>query len=141
MADNTERRVSLYGLEQAVLILLGPSGVVYTNQAGGGACTQPAEQGWLVPLSDDPPLDGSRPPLEIRLRQITEGATSLSAEQADALDALLAESPLTSFVSVDRRRLREASEAWVYVQITQEAEHPWSGLEADTGVMSWPNSD
>jgi hypothetical protein len=39
-----------------------------------------------------------------------------------AIDAVLAASPATSFIKVDRERMHESWEAWVYVLIDSPAE-------------------
>ena len=95
----------------------------------------------MVPISNDPPLDGSGHGLEAQLRELLLGLAHLRPEDADAIDALLGKSRLTSFVSVDRSRLHDSTEAWVYVHLEGGEEGPLTGFEGSSGVLTWPNSD
>ena len=51
------RKVRLWTLPDVMLIVPGPSGVIYTNQVMGYACAQPEVEGFLVPLVPDYPID------------------------------------------------------------------------------------
>lgn len=64
-------------------------------------------------------------PVEVFLEAMTQvvaldyrgGGIGITAETADALDAILDSHPSTRAVRVDRLRIDESSEAWVYVTI------------------------
>lgn len=67
-------------------------------------------------------------------------ASSIDAEDADVIDALLDAHARSWHVRVDRRRLRDSHEAWVFVHLETGSEHhdlPWP-LEA---ILTWSNSD
>jgi hypothetical protein len=111
--------ISLYGLEGLGLVVPYPSGVLYTNQTGGTTCAHPVEEGVFVPL-------GSECRLEEKLDRIFQHqfAARLTSADADALDAILhtPEEPFVVtpafFLEVDRTRLDDSMEAWLYVTIT-----------------------
>jgi hypothetical protein len=109
--------IKLYDLEGLALIVEWPSGVIYTNQAGGTFCMQPTAEGVLVPL-------GSECSVEDKLAALlADKPIRLRSEDADALDVILRtpEEPYvvtpTFFLEVDRSRLEESMEAWLYVTI------------------------
>jgi len=61
---------------------------------------------------------------------------------------VLAEKPSTAFVTVDRARLSESQEAWVFVLVDSPAEGepessdiPLYGFGRTRGVLTWVNSD
>jgi hypothetical protein len=171
--------IRLYDAGGLGLIVLFPSGVLYSNQVEGASCDQPQAEGIYVPLVDEVVnqeeqlykwftgytyVDG--------IVKLNGGGTSgIDPEDADAIDAILHARLLTSFISVDRSKLKESCEAWVYVKIiNQPPERPVSyssgvgktasGLtvtDADyplgvfmyplygfgecTGILTWNNSD
>jgi hypothetical protein len=109
--------ISLYGLEGLAVIVECPSGVLYTNQAGGVYCMRPTTEGVLIPL-------GSECRLEQKLNAFfARQAVRLQPPHADALDIILRtpEEPYvvtpTFFLEVDRSRLDESIEAWLHVTI------------------------
>lgn len=73
----------LYGLTQLALIIFGESNVVYTNQAGGHACCQPREEGWLAIIGED--YDMSKKVADI-LGKYVENKVGLTIEDADYID-------------------------------------------------------
>jgi hypothetical protein len=125
-----ENQISLYSLEQAAVILLSEDGVVYSNQAGGSACMQPREKGFLIPISNDPPLaDLHKSSLPFKLMEVCRDLIGIDSEVADALDSVLA-AELEYPILVDRSRIGESMEAWVYVLFDERK-----------GLLTWPNSD
>ncbi len=125
-----ENQISLYSLEQAVIILLAEDGVVYSNQAGGSACMQPKERGTLVPISNDPPLaDLHKGSLPFKLTAVCRGLIGIDSKVADALDSVL-KAALGHSILVDRSRIGESMEAWVYVLFDEQK-----------GLLTWSNSD
>lgn len=112
--------IQLYNLEEPALIIEWASGVIYTNQAGGTFCMQPKLEGVLVPLGNDCNLDDR---LTAYFAKTDVPAIGLRPADADAIDAIL-RTPVdgfvvtpTFFVEVDRSRLADSMEAWLYVTI------------------------
>jgi hypothetical protein len=137
----TFRRVTLWNVEGVVAIVLESSGVIYSNQTCGHACMQPEEEGVLVPFNDDPPLDEPEKALWQRLRSILEHAHYLTPDLADRVDTTLADQPDTRCARVDRSRLDDSHESWVYVDIAADASSLLSGFGQAKAVLTWPNSD
>jgi hypothetical protein len=88
------------------------------------------------------------------------GAQGISAETADAIDAILARTygpeapPHDPAIRVDRERLEESWEAWIYVVVVESLARALPdretgdallpnirGLGTARGVLTWPNSD
>lgn len=147
------RRVLLYDIEKIMLIIEDPAGVRYQNQVGGVVCWQAELEGILCPLDIDAENASC-----IENLPYTSGAQGISAEVADRIDAILASRPSTSFLRVDRARLDESWEAWVYVLVgattgAVSPDMPVTDMPLDTdmmpirgfdtvrGVLTWPNSD
>jgi len=136
------------------LIVALPTGVVYSNQTGGFSCLRPGLEGAFIPLRNDcldtwellgpgralweyfqgPPYHGS-------------GATAgLDEADADVIDALLARGPSSTNLRVDRTRLRDSHEAWVWVVISGDDAGPAPVFTAlgpypRHGVLTWQNTD
>ncbi|MCY1053578.1 DUF6210 family protein [Nannocystis sp. SCPEA4] len=138
-------RVLLYSIIGPHLVIQWKSGVVYQNQACGTACAQPEMEGILAPLDLDEAV------AEELERVMTECHT-LTEALADQIDALLRRGR-APFVSVDRERLHDSFEAWVFVRI---GAIPWElrydewpreytgelfGFTGRRAVLTWPNSD
>ena len=141
------RRILLWEMpDAAMLIIEHASGVVYQNQVGGTACWQAEQEGILAPLELTP---------EMKTRIVglafVPGGQGLTEELADALDALLAGELTSRAVKVDRTRLGECWEAWIYVTVdSPESAEPSAsgghfgsllGFGQVRGVLTWPNSD
>jgi len=150
--------VMLLGSEGLGIIVLWPSGVVYANQAGGDANRPCSDEGIYVPLERDVPLEPAKHgyvSLSERLttyfyRSDAMGYGGINNADADAIDAILANSYTTRILSVDRNLLSESLESWVYVNVgNHPARHPqpgladeqWNywlyGLGAVRGVLTW----
>ena len=78
------------------------------------------------------------------------GATSgLDVEDADFIDGLLQSWRLGAFLEVDRGKLRDSHEAWVYVRIMgdETVDDDFLSLASGfgpypkRGVLTWTNSD
>ena len=147
--------VDLFEFSGLAVIIEWPSGLVYSNQTGGHSCLHPELQGALIPLRNDvehpsgkllspetdlfayfqgPPHDGT-------------GATlGLSEADADFIDSVLRKWKLTH-VRVDRARLSESHEAWVWVLVHEEPPNPARPLFHGfgpyplRGVLVWTNTD
>jgi hypothetical protein len=150
MDEYPKKEVCLYGLRQLALIIICKSGVCYSNQAGGNFCLQPWEEGILTIIFDD---------LEDILKELSEYTKNkicLSAEDADNIDKILWKYGSTRRFSVDRSRLNDSVEAWIYVDIAErekiikECENDPNGVSPSfdfwgftetKGVLTWNNSD
>ena len=151
-------RVSLSEGVGTGLIIEYPSGVVYSNQTGGTACLHPEQEGVYVPLRNDASY-AERKLLspEMKLLEYFEGSKhkgsgateGLDAEDADFIDGVLRSWRLGEFLEVDRDRLRECHEAWVYVRIKRDetVDDEFLSLASGfgpypkRGVLTWTNSD
>ncbi|WP_434300231.1 DUF6210 family protein [Corallococcus exiguus] len=74
------------------------------------------------------------------------GAEEIDEETAQEIDRILGLSFVTRDlgVRVDRARLGESHEAWVYVEVPAQPENGSVCLEripASQGILTWPNSD
>lgn len=100
----------------------------YTNQAGGYACKHPEITGYIYDCGDSYNLVD-------RLIAYFTGpkwggwcCDGVDEETAEWMDEQLAPHNLT----VDRERMRDSMEAWVYVKCTSNGTR---------GVFAWENSD
>jgi hypothetical protein len=155
--------IRLYELEGLGLIVEHDSGVFYTNQAGGTCCAQPEIEGVLVPLGTE-----TEDKLDAYFASADVPPIRLEPRHADALDVILRTPPEgyawtpTFFLQVDRSRLAESMEAWLYVTITScpdpvsfadpnqnlqpelpqhPTHYPFAGFAGRSGVLTWTNSD
>lgn len=134
------------------LIIRSPTGVWYSNQAGGTACLQPRAEGYLVPGPDHevqaPIMDEllahfTRPPYD----GVGCGPSGITPATADELDALFRGVTGWPPLRVDRARLTECDEAWIHVFGTaftdaEPGRHEGLGAHGPfEGVVTWPNSD
>lgn len=115
------KRVCLYSLEQPGVVVLSQSGVTYWNKTGDIDPRFQAE-GILVPISNDPPNGYPELSLVPRLQDLTANSESLSVSQVSELDSLLQEVSSSDAISVDRARMGESSEGWVYLTIRPQGE-------------------
>ena len=135
------KEICLYNLEQAGVIILENTGVVYFNQVGGGACLKAQAEGLFVPVSNDPPLDNMELNLSTRLRSLTKGGVGVSHRIAREINALLLEVSSTDTYQVNLGRLKESQESWVYITVTAQGEYSqYHGYETFDAVLTWPNS-
>jgi hypothetical protein len=134
-------------LNQLGLIIFWVSGVIYHNQTCGHACMQRYAEGVLV-LPTDPVLVSEKPheryecPIEPLLKAMAwESVSGITDRRATEVDALLKSQPMTTGILVDRTRLRESEEAWVYVTIEPRDNAVYQGFGSAEGVLVWQNSD
>ena len=135
------RHASLDGLSQAALIVLMPSGVAYNAVVGGTWCRQEIAEGVLVPFDNDPSLAAPELALHAQLRKLLWEIVGLTNELADAVDHLLSKHRFTIGARVDRARLAESTEAWVYVDLRETDHSLLRGFGNCKAVLTWPNSD
>jgi hypothetical protein len=140
------RRVNLYDMPRDVMLIIEyPTGVLYENQCGGVACSQEDLEGVLVPVGL-PPVDAERV-----MALPFPGGAALNAEVADMIDEILASVSFAKYLRVDRSRLSDSCEAWVFVvaETPQDSDFqiygPYfgspRGFGTVRGVLTWPNSD
>ena len=138
--------IQLWCGERLGLVVLRPSGVYYSNQSGGYACLHPLAEGVFVPIRDDA-LD-----IEKELEDYFTGpkwngwcCEGIDEETATFIDGVLTKCPLTMEIKVDRTRLTDSHEAWVYVDYGNPQEANWSseisGFGPCKAVLTWENSD
>jgi len=138
--------VQLWCGQRLGLIVLHPSGVYYSNQTGGHACLHPLAEGIFVPIRDDT-LD-----LEKELKDYFVGpkwkgwcSEGIDEETATFVDDVLAKSHLTRDVTVNRNRIIDSHEAWVYVDYRNPKTADWNseitGFGQCQAVLTWENSD
>lgn len=142
---STPRHVDLWQLHPvAGIIVAHPSGVVYTNQAGGYATYHPSMEGVFVPLPrpgelqaslDEHFFDGPK----------WEGYcySGIDVETADFIDQLLSTLPPMRGVRVNRERMKESMEAWIHLTISPSADDDSavSDFAGTAAVLTWENSD
>lgn len=139
----SKRYVCMYQSEGVYAILLEASGVVYFNQTYGHICFQSQEEGILVPFNSDFPLEHPEQRLEQQFASLFEKHHRFSEKLADKVDEILAFDCFTRCAKVDRRKLKQSHEAWIYVIINNEAPNsPLSQFsEQSEAVLTWQNSD
>lgn len=141
-----KNKISLYDMPREIMLVIEhPSGVLYSNQAGGVVCAQPEIEGVLAPIDLGPEN------VE-RIMRLDYGAGSgLEVELADAIDEVLSSESGARYLRVDRARLEESMEAWVFVVASTptdtvlQLEGPYWGAAFGfgdaKGVLTWHNSD
>lgn len=127
------------------LIILRPSGVFYIHETGGYACEHSSAQGVFAPLHSPP--DDDQEALLISHFTISKWdgwcSDGIDEATADYVDYVLSLSPHTSYIKVDRTRLDDCKEAWIYVDVREPDGNfnPISGFGKCKGVFIWGNSD
>ncbi len=148
-------RVRLYDLAGTGVIIEHPTGIIYSNQAGGYSCLQPFLEGAFVPIRNDVSLEGEFISPERDLREYFIGPKhggcgaphGLDLEDADFIDRALTKARLDSWLKVDRQRLKESCEAWVFLTVLGDEDLGGSsickgfGPYPKRGVLTWTNSD
>ena len=156
MSEEAKRKyISL--ISHVGLIILRKSGVIYSNQVGGYHCFHPEVEGVFYPLNiyhyakdiRDKVKDGEDL-YELLYEDLDRviGLNSryhgwcdngISAKDADKLDDIFKMYELPFMV--DRTRLTESMEAWVYVIITGEKKGFFEGFVGEKAIFVYPNSD
>ena len=138
--------ISLWPLNGIGLIIAHPSGVLYMNQVGGYACNHPRMEGAFVPLMD-PDIDQQKALEDYFTGPKWHGHcyNGIDAETADFVDGVLATSPLTRRLHVNREKLAASEEAWIHVRIAPNEDEKsfgkFAGFPSGMGVITWENSD
>lgn len=134
--------IDLIYMAQACLIVLTASGVAYWNQTNGVGCGQRAEEGVLVPLVE-PTITEKSGLLECPLFRALFDLDwkPMSEEQAKKIDTILDQFYWVGGITVDRSRLAESEEAWVYVNVDPMQFRRATRLNSTKAVLVWLNSD
>ncbi|MBR9911036.1 MAG: hypothetical protein GYB33_11880 [Gammaproteobacteria bacterium] len=134
------QELCLLSLEQAGVIALQPSGLLFWTHVGaGGADNRVEAEGVFVPLSSDPPADSPELALAARLASEVQKADCFTPQLADAVDEVLLEISSSDAYRVDRQRLSESRSGWVYVTVTPQGEFShFQGFESFAAVVTWP---
>jgi len=149
--------VHLYQSAGIGLIVPAPTGIRYSNQTAGTYCEHPVVEGFYVPLrneSEEGAFDGPRsrefksPEHALveyfcgRKYEGTGATHGIDDEDADAIEAILAGYFLDEVLRVDRSRMAESTEAWIYVVVLKD-DHVFDGCGPypRRAVLTWKNSD
>jgi hypothetical protein len=130
-------RIRIWETDGLGLILIRETGVIVQNQTGGVACTQSETEGIFVPLQTD----------AHEIQTFFADYETLDSAAADFLDEFFHRDGNGNlrFLSVDRARLNESLEAWVYVNVAQPDGDPRlnliQGFGKTGGILTWSNSD
>ncbi len=133
--------LSLYDMAGVAVIIQLNTGVIYTNQACGTACLQPCIEGALLPVNHDFEPDKCEGMLEVKLAFLFKNCEKLSLTMADKVDELLRYHNSTDGIKVDRNKLQDSYESWIYVKLKRTKYCGFEGAEHFYGVLTWPNSD
>jgi hypothetical protein len=140
------KEVCLYDLDCLGLILLDPSGVFYYNQACGHSCLQKFEEGVFSYIRDE----GNK--LHKAISEYMLNKDRILPEDADYLDDQFTRSWDAKYLRIDRNRLNDSMEAWIYVTIDQSLTDSlkdesvyyntaFKGFTCAKAVLTWDNSD
>jgi hypothetical protein len=140
------KEICLYDLDRLGLILLEPSEVFYYNQVYGHSCLQKFEEGIFSYIRDD----GNE--LYKGISEYMLNKDRILPEDADFLDNQFIQSSDAKYLRIDRCRLNDSMEAWVYVIIDQLFNNSpkdesayyntaFKGFTCTKAVLTWDNSD
>lgn len=148
MVNDKSKKISLFGLNQVALIILGKSGVVYDNQVGGNFCLQRSEEGFLSIIFDCTGM------ILKELSEYTIDKIKLNEQDLNNINNILCKYSSTCMLTVDKSRLEDSTEAWIYVDIANREElikklenrnlfpsYDFLGFSETKGVLTWNNSD
>ena len=130
-------RIRIWEIEGLGLILIRETGVIVQNQTGGLNCIQSEAEGIYVPLQTE----------AHEIETFFADYETLDSAAADFLDEYFHRDVNGNlrFLSVDRARLHESLEAWVYVNVAQPDGDPRlnliQGFGETSGILTWSNSD
>lgn len=142
--------VRLYDHAGTALIVPHPTGIIYTNQAGGHACLQPQVEGFVVPIANDVGLAPEHrfisPENQLfkYFNKLHSCGHPLTERDAKAIESIFHQLPIWGGLSVDRSRLNESVESWVYVNVSahEQGPLPVDGLSFPLeAILTWTNCD
>ena len=138
----------LWNIPGITLLVPSNSGVIYATQTGGHYCLQRRLEGIMLPLVNT--YDGINQEQLLRSHFVAKWSgwcgeqEGIDAATGDFVDETLKATPFTHWLRVDRDRLAESHEAWVYVRPVEFHDMElieFGGFTFDRGVITWPNSD
>lgn len=137
------KRVDLYSLTQAAIIIPCSSGVLYTQQCGGTECLRRQMEGVIAPINYEFLPENHLDSLEYRLMSLfPEGNPgAIEREMIERIQRMLDESPFTRGININHGRLVDSVESWLYVKITSDLDGMLHGFSEAEAVLTWPNSD
>lgn len=109
--------VSLYESVGTGVIIEHPTGVTYSNQAGGTSCLHPSIEGAFVPFGNDvreedsgflSPENDLSDYFEGPKYEGTGANSGLDEDDADFIDGILENALVSQWIRVDRSRLKES---------------------------------
>ncbi len=142
--------VRLFEHVGTALIIPCSTGIVYSNQAGGHSCSQPQAEGFLVPIANGfgpaPTHDFRSPENELGqyFEKLNSCGASLTELNAAEIETIMHKLPPWRGLMVDRTRLSESLEAWVFVTIKANGIRRMlvDGLKDPIrAILTWTNSD
>jgi len=128
------------------LLIPAKSGVVYANQTGGHHCHQQSMESILLSLFNR--FDGIDQQSLLNQHFVSKlhgwCGNGITDDTADFVDEVLRATPYTSWLRVDRSRLLDSHEAWIFVQPTELSGTEtieFGDFQFSEGVITWENSD
>lgn len=100
--------------QPAGLIIKSERGTLWSNQAGGLACTHPVERGFYVPLPEGTLFDGGYCWCDDTLSGLTylgDGRSMMTEPEMDRIDVDLSKIGM----KIDREKNGYSCEAWIHV--------------------------
>ncbi|HEY9101933.1 DUF6210 family protein [Chitinimonas sp.] len=136
-------RVLLYDLYQCALVMPAATGVIYQQQAGGTSCFQPEQEGYLVPIGNESPLNSPEEWLEAKLMALfADGSRDhLDTHALAEIQTLLDASPFTAAIRVNQAFANISLEAWVHVLVPNDMQNNLDGVPDTPAILTWSNSD
>lgn len=135
MDAQNKKIVYLFDLEGSALIFHTPSGVIYANHAGGDLDLLPEAEGILIPFNFD--LSEYGESLENLVSPFFKDSPEMSLEIANAMDEIFMNDPATSILTIDRSRLTESVQNWVYINIEESEDCFFYNFGKGKGVLTW----
>jgi hypothetical protein len=134
--------VLLYAQDNAGLIIPWKSGVIFQQQTGGYSCLQDSLEGIFAPLDD---FAGHAQEFTRHFTGPKWGgncSNGIDTETADFIDTTLARIPGHAQIKVDRSKLSESRESWIYVDLLDPTSTGiLEGFTPCKAILTWPNSD
>lgn len=135
------KEVRLWDLNGAALIVPMETGVVFSNHVNGFASEERQLEGLLIPINNDCMPQDYLHLLDVQLGFLFSGAEGgVDRVKAKLLDELFAVFPQTEGLKVDRNRLADSVESWVWVVADEVEDSPYTGFGEMKGVLTWLNS-
>lgn len=147
--ETNKPKIEIWDTVGLGLIINYPSGVLVSNQTGGTSCLHPCIEGIYIPLHNDysetdkqflsPEIDLEK--YFVGPKYMGSGATKgIDKEDISNITEILTKYGLNEFISVDREKMEQSHEAWIYVNIKNL--YLLSNFPVElSGILTWNNSD